>query len=168
LLIVSIGGNIGIDWKSQKFTFGSQRRVRSRSCGDCVRIIISKCTVHFFNFNKNHTSILRQQMVFAEHKIIEIEQIVKSELHSRFKDEIRRSFKDNGFNNMNESDYANYIDERVETLSTLINFKNKKIDFIIKEIYDNAKSVKIRIEQEIKNEEDAFIKDIDKFSKSAE
>lgn len=165
LLIVSIVGNVGIDWKEQKFTFGSKKQPKVRTCGDCIRLLMAKRTGFEVMYNTKHSSILRQQMVFVEHKIIEIEQILAVECSQIFKDEVRRSFKENGFNDMNDQDYTNYIEERSDTLCTLLNTSNKEIPKIIKEIYDNAKSVKTRIDAEIKKLEEDFIADIDKFTK---
>jgi hypothetical protein len=167
LFLVSVFGNIGIDWKEQKFTFGSKKQPKVRTCGDCIKLLMAKRTGFEVMYNTKHSSVLRQQMVFAEHKIIEIEQIIKTEVHINFKDEVRRSFKENGFNDMNDQDYNNYIEERVETLSTLLNSADIKLHSIIKDIYDNAKAVKSRIDLEIKKLEDDFIVDIDNFTKEA-
>lgn len=167
LFLVSVFGNVGIDWKEQKFTFGSKKQPRVRTCGDCIRLLMAKRTGFEVMYNTKHSSVLRQQMIFAEHKIIEIEQIIKTEVRCNFKDELRRSFKENGFNDMNDHDYGNYLDERCETLCNLLNTADKEIPPIIKEIYDNAKAVKSRIDLEIKKLEEDFIVDIDTFTKEA-
>lgn len=167
LFLVSVFGNVGIDWKEQKFTFGSKKQPRVRTCGDCIRLLMAKRTGFEVMYNTKHSSVLRQQMIFAEHKIIEIEQIIKTEVRCNFKDELRRSFKENGFNDMNDLDYRNYLDERCETLCNLLNTADKEIPPIIKEIYDNAKAVKSRIDLEIKKLEEDFIVDIDTFTKEA-
>ena len=167
LFLVSVFGNIGIDWKEQKFTFGSKKQPKVRTCGDCIRLLMAKRIGFEVMYNTKHSNILRQQMIFTEHKIIEIEQIIKSETHLNFKDELRRSFKENGFNEMNDRDYQNYLEERSETLSNLLNTIDIKIPPIIKEIYDNARAVKIRIDLEIKKLEEDFIIDIEDFTKEA-
>lgn len=162
MFLVSVFGNIGIDWKNKKFVFGSQRKTRTRSCNDCISILMAQRTNFETKYNFKRSSCLRQQMIFVEHKIVDIEQITGYELHNRFKDEVRRSFKDNGFEEMNKTDFNNYIQERIETLTTQINNKDEKIKIIIREIYENAKSVKSRINQEmtkLENEFDKFIED---------
>lgn len=167
LFLVSVFGNIGIDWTNKKFTFGSQRTPKARSCADCIRLLMAKRTGFEAIYSLKHTNILRQQMVYAEHKIIEIETLIKNETHASFKDELRRSFKENGFFEMNKSDYTRYIEERTETLTSLLNSTDTKINSIIKDIYDNAKLVKARIDLELKRLEEEFVKDIDSLIKEA-
>ena len=41
------------------------------------------------------------------------------------------------------------MDERIEILSGMINNTSKEIEHIIRDIYDNAKNTKLRIEEEI-------------------
>lgn len=164
LFLVSVFGNVGIDWKNKKFVFGSQKTIRDRSCIDCISILMAQRTNFETKYNFKRNSCLRQQMIFVEHKLVDIEQITGYELHSRFKDEIRRSFKDNGFEEMNKTDYNNYIQERIETLTTQVNCKDEKIKTIIKEMYDNAKSVKSRVHQELIKLETEFDKYINDFT----
>lgn len=160
LLLVSIFGNIGIDWENKKFTFGSRKANRIRTCSDCIRLLMAKRTAFEVIYTTKQTNILRQQMIFAEHKLTEIEHIVKFELRNSIKDEIRRSFKENGFFEMDENDYNEYIKERVDILTTMINSEDIKIPPIIKQMYDNAKNVKTRLDAEIKKLEDDFVSEI--------
>ena len=165
LLIASIMGNIGVDWKEKKFTFGSKKQSKTRSCGDCISLVLAKRIGYESIYWLKQSSILRSQMTFVEHKIVEIEQIVKREITYRLKDEFRRSFKENGFFEMNETDYARYILERSETSLNILNSSDTRIISIIKEIYDNAKSVKTRVDLELKKLEEEFILDIDNLIK---
>ena len=162
LLLISVFGNIGVDLKEKKITFGS---LKKRSCGDCINILMAKRTGFEVMYNTKRMSILRQQMVFVEHKLIEIEQIIGKEIHNRVKDEIRRSFKENGFLEMSETDYDNYLNDRYEVLLPMIDTQDIKIPPIIKDIYTNAKAVKLRVETEIKKLEEDFINDMDEFVK---
>jgi hypothetical protein len=161
LLLVSVFGNIGINLKEKKITFGSQKTPKKRSCSDCINLLMAKRTAFEVMYNTKQTGILRQQMIFAEHKLTEIELITKKENHPSIKDEIRRSCKENGFVEMPIEDYSRYLEERIDTITSLLNTEDPKIPLIIKEIYDNAKRVKIRIEQEIKKLEEDFIKELD-------
>ena len=164
MFLVSVFGNIGIDWTAKKFTFGSQ--TKQRTCSDCIRLLMAKRTGFEVMYNTKHSSILRQQMIFAEHKLIEIEQIISHETRCAFKDELRRSFKENGFQEMNANDYEKYIQERTETLMAMLNSTDIKLPNIIRDIYNNAKSVKARLDLEIKKLEEDFCIEIDQLVKT--
>jgi hypothetical protein len=161
LVVISVVGNIGINWKEKKFTFGQPKPPKVRSCSDCIKLLMAKRTAFEVLYNTKQTSILRQQMVFAEHKLMEIEILTKKEIHPSVKDEIRRSYKENGFVDMNPADYDRYVSERIDTLTSMLNTADIKVPPIIKDIYNNAKNTKIRIDTEIKKLEDDFIKEID-------
>lgn len=78
LVAVSVFGNIGVDWKEKKFTFGHQEQeylststLQKRSCTDCIMLILGKRTIFESTYHTLLSKILRDQMIFAEHKIQE-------------------------------------------------------------------------------------------------
>jgi hypothetical protein len=166
-LLISIFGNIGINLKDKKFTFGQQKQIKFRSCSDCIRLLMAKRTAFESIYYIKQNSILRQQMLYAENKLVEIETILGKLCHPGIKDEIRRSFKDNGFSVMPDENFKKYIEDRKEILFSMLNIPtNDKISYIIKEIYCFAKDVRINLEEEIKRLEENFKKEIDDIGNS--
>ena len=220
LLIISIFGNIGIDWSTKKFTFGQIKNEdndrQKRTCTDCIMLILGKRTIFESVYNSLLNRILRDQMTFAEHKIQEAkylllqsyqndiehfrvgepdlarenkEYIIYQECISNAlesaKDEIRRSFKENGFHTMEDPALKAYLNERCAMIITLVRdylrrtypstgmivpiqdrFKrmdgrniNEIVD-LISDLYINAKTTRVKIEEEIKKQEDTFISEI--------
>ncbi|MCK9429416.1 MAG: hypothetical protein M0R17_05390 [Candidatus Omnitrophica bacterium] len=161
LVIISVAGNVGIDWNNKKITFGSGKN--KRSCADCVNYLLTKRTTFETLYYNKQNSILRQQMIFAEHKLLEMELFVGYEFKCNIKDELRRSFKNNGFAERTPVEYEKYIQERIGSLTTMIAVTHPSFPAIIREIYDHAKDTTLRVESELKKLEKDFIKDVDKF-----
>ena len=149
-----------IDIANKKICFG-----KVRSCGDCIKLMRARQSAFEAAYSLKENSILKQQMIFVEHKLLEIQLITQSEIHFSVKDEIRRSMKENGFFDMNEADYYKYIVDRCETLQLMLNSKDQIIDTIIKEMYDNAISTKSRVQKELIELEVNFIKDLNEIIK---
>lgn len=145
-----------IDFNNKSIKF----RENKRSCRDCFDLLQGMRTSFEISYNLKLNSILRLQMIYAEQKLEEIAVSIRNPIHYSVKDEIRRSFKENGFCEMDESQYNRYLDGRYDYFNIALNNMNEDIKLIIKDIYDNAKSVKIRIENEIKQLEEDFHKKV--------
>lgn len=140
-----------IDWKNKKISFRHQRK---RACKDCIQLLMAKRTAFETLYTTKLNSILRNQMTYAEHKLREIEFIVKYELNNWVHREIKRSMLENGFAYLSDNDYTRYKLDRIDVLYNLINpslTTNPEIDKIIHNIYDYAKVIKINTEKEIKD-----------------
>jgi hypothetical protein len=222
LVIISVFGNVGIDWKSKKFTFGRKEdeeevKDSKRSCSDCIMLILGKRTQFESKYHNLQSRILRDQMTFAEHKIQEAkyfllqtyqqdieyfrqgdpdlvrenkEYLLYQEAVSNAlfdaKDEIRRSFKENGFHTLDDSEFKMYTRDRTQGIITIVRdylrrtypsanmivplqdrFKRmdnrniESIEIMISDLYSNAKTVRNKIEEEIIELEKNFIKEID-------
>lgn len=224
LVIISVFGNIGIDWTSKKFTFGHKEEnkkqpeiINKRSCVDCIMLLLGKRTIFESTYQTLQSKILRDQMTYTEHKIQEIKYLLLQTYQNDInyfregdpdlirenkeytiyqeslsnamhlaKDEVRRSFKENGFHSLGSSEFKVYINEKYQTLITMVReylrrtypssgmivklqdrFKrtdNKdilQIENIISDIYWNAKNTRNKIESEMKILQENFVKDID-------
>jgi len=215
LLLISIFGNIGVDWKEKRFTFGKTGMGSKRSCKDCIMLIVGKRVQFETLYNLKISTILRDQMNYVEHKFQEVtfelentyrddlltynkneckeienkEFILYRELLSNSlfetKDEIRRSFKENGFHDMNDRDFDQYIKDRSTLLLTIARehiqrsypsnmiipiierFKRydivsaKKIEYIIRDIYINAKEIRCRVLKELDELQFKFVDEVD-------
>ena len=196
---------------------------KKRTCGDCVLIIFSIRELYEFQREKLRTNLLRQQMTYVEQKIQEVimflaqnfnddikllgkdatnnKRVSESALYCEslknslleVKDEIRRSFKENGFAAMSEKEYAQYVKEKakilvmsarsylrqycVETDETIIKLKDR-FDKMDKwhfqqfegwafDIFTNAKDLIIETERKRVNLDEKFKKDIDNFVNDA-
>lgn len=190
-------------------------RSLKRSCGDCVLILFAireKYESDIYNVEKH---ILKSQMVYFEQKEIEIVQKftesfrndieLKSDDHtvalkiaqinnyqeamknslSYVKDELRRSFKENGFCDFSDSDYSTYVKSKTKTfisivqsyLSTyytntesLVNMKHRfnklntnEIESIAFDVYNNARAVYKDSKDKIAKLKEEFKADIDAF-----
>jgi len=121
-----------------------------RTCGDCVLILFGIREKYEFERRQIDTNLLRLQMKFAEQKIQEVifflsqsfsediellgsdstnsQRITETALYCEAmknsllatKDEIRRSFKENGFGKFSESEYTHYVKEKTSVLITTI------------------------------------------------
>lgn len=104
------------------------------------------------------------------------------------KDEIRRSFKDNGFNNLKGSEFSWYVKERTQVISSMLTQYMKNIypdrggvlrlskilestenetiflSGIINDIYSYAREVRIETDERIKDMQKEFSIWIDKFT----
>lgn len=120
--------------------------VMKRSCGDCVLLLMAEREKKEILMRRESEKVLKTQMTFVEQKLIEIQtkmcekfnnlidqssSIDKSVQYKLFyglfkdalihiKDEIRRSFKDNGFYEMSGSDFSWYIKDRIQVLTSML------------------------------------------------
>jgi len=123
---------------------------KSRTCGDCVLVLFGIREKYEYQARRIDTNLLRMQMTFAEQKIQEVifflsqsfnedikvygegveydRKATQSALYCEalknsmlsVKDEIRRSIKENGFEDMSESEYAHYVKDKTHTMITII------------------------------------------------
>lgn len=107
----------------------------------------------------------------------------------QIKDEIRRSFKDNGFYDISGSEFSWYVKERTQVISSMLSqymrniypnrggvFKLEKIlrciekdstftAGIINDIYSYAREVRVETDESVKNLQKEFGEWVDKFTK---
>lgn len=189
---------------------------QKRSCGDCVLLIIGEREKYELNIRKESNKILKTQMTFAEQKLIEIQtkitrnmttairrsntsvdELVQYKLIygllkdalSQIKDEIRRSFKDNGFYEINNEDFSSYVKDRAQIITLMLTqfFQNMypirseilDIDSLIKEIekenpflsdvlnevYSYARETKLDCDNKVKTITEQFANWIDSLIK---
>jgi hypothetical protein len=103
------------------------------------------------------------------------------------KDEIRRSFKDNGFSDIDSSDFSEYVKDRIHVILSMLNQhirniypdrggvlevgeilyiiekQNPYISNIINDVYYHAKDIKIEIDGKLEVIKNSFGKWIDSF-----
>ena len=121
-----------------------------RTCGDCVLILFGIREKYEYQSKHIDNNLLRMQMKFAEQKIQEaiffLSQSFSDDIkvmgdgveHDRkvtqaalycealkngilsAKDEIRRSIKENGFENLSENEYSHYVKDKTRTIITII------------------------------------------------
>lgn len=157
ILIVLIA-RPSIDWKNRTVTF----RNNKRSCFDCITMMNAKRTGFEIAYWSKQNCLLRDQMNYAEQKIILIERLVGYEISNIFIKEIRRSMKQNNFGST-PSEFDKYMYDRKEYLLSMLKYKPEQqaeLESIITEIYTNAKEVKERITKDLKDMEYAVIKEI--------
>ena len=214
--IFKIGKNPDIE-KEQIYTSSSPStlNVRKRSCGDCVLVLMAEREKKEIQMRRESDKNLKIQMIFVEQKLIEIQTKIAEEFNSlmdqsvsidksiqyklfyglfkdafiHIKDEIRRSFKDNGFYEMSESDFSWYIKDRIQVIMSMLtqyfrNFYpnndeiielNKIIGIFEKEkpflsdtisnLYCYAREVKIEFNQKIESIKKSFSNWVDNFIK---
>jgi len=118
--------------------------------------------------------------------------LINDAINIRAKDEVRRSFKENGFSEMEGNDFNQYVKNQTKTIMSLIknhiinlyphNCKSVKIkmddiinyvkgnehnfDKVIEEIYQEAKRMKIQDRQLLNKIDIEFEKDINSFVES--
>lgn len=186
---------------------------RKRSCGDCVLLLMTEREKLEFKIRQKTNKIMKTQMTFVEQKLIEIQAytldaitktfnkssqiddavqykliygLLKDALH-KIKDEIRRSFKDNGFWDMEVSEFSSYLKDRTQVLYSMfihyirnmypdkegllssneiiniIESKNNFLANLINDMYMFSRDVKIQTDKEIKQVQQDFSEWIDKF-----
>lgn len=215
ILAISVFGHVAIDWGKRTFSFGEHKEDSGRSCKDCIMLLLAKRTQFEGIYNAKLSTILRDQMNYVEHKLQEItfelentyredllyfrktvdnsmeskefilyQELLRNALYDT-KDEIRRSFKENGFHTMNEDDFDEYVRERSKLLLTIARehiqrnypmnmvipvierfrrydtVSSKKIDQMIRDMYVNAKEVRCRVEGELEELQAKFISEVD-------
>lgn len=185
---------------------------QKRSCGDCILLLMGEREKFEFKIRKETDKIMKTQMTFVEQKLIEIQillldniatkiskdsidesvqykliyGLLRDALHN-IKDEIRRSFKDNGFWELDASDFSIYLRDRAQILSSMliqyirniypdrrgilempkiikiIEEKSSILSDLIHDLYMYSREVKIETDKKIKNIEEEFVKWIDNF-----
>lgn len=188
-----------------------------RPCGDCILILMGEREKFELQMRKERDRVLKTQMVFAEQKIIEMHNTILESVaegirkHSKdpesvnesvqyklaygllkdafmvVKDDVRRSFKDNGFYDYTGTDLSTYIKDRVRTLVSMITqyirniypdrsgifsldditriveIKTPDLSAIISDVYSNAKDVKIESDNKVEEIKNQFGKWVDDF-----
>jgi len=185
-----------------------------RGCGDCILVIMAEREKYELKFRGEKDRVLKTQMVFAEHKIIEIQTLLMKNLLEKIsaatraydesvqyklilgiikdafvtvKNELRRSFKDNGFHDLYGSELSVYtknetngliniiiqhvqniypdndnILEISEIIKTTIAIKSD-IEPIVHDIYTNAKDTKEDVWERIVDIQKQFCDWVDNF-----
>ena len=179
---------------------GTKRK--KRTCGDCVLILFGIREKYDYQIRKLSNELLKKQMTFSEQKIQEVvfylaqsfsedikilgnnftnsQKLRESALYCEalknsllsVKDELRRSFKDNGFSDLSQTELQQYIKNKVDTLITIaraylkhhyveteetivtLDFRFKKMDSchkskiedIVSQMFNKAKDLVIIIE----------------------
>ena len=136
--------------KSIKWIVSKSEKSAKRTCGDCVLILFGIREKYEYEDRRLDSSLLRLQMKFAEQKIQEAifflsqsfsddirilgegedgdKKVIQSALYCEalkngmlsVKDELRRSFKENGFVSFSEREFTHYVKEKTITLLTII------------------------------------------------
>jgi hypothetical protein len=121
-----------------------------RGCGDCILILIGEREKYELNIRKTYNRILKQQMNYVEQKLTEVQTLFSADfmecMHSMTgksnedtyetqyklyygllrdslvsaKDEFRRSFKENGFFELSDSDFTTYVKDKTKNLISLL------------------------------------------------
>lgn len=193
-------------------------RSKKRSCSDCVLLLLGKRERLEHRVEIIENRVLKDQMNFAEQKLIEVQSIslhsyretlktnasqprdldqeqlqyrmyqgILSNALMAVKDEIRRSFKENGFETVSGAEFSNYVKDRVTTLAsigrdyvvnlypyqgTLVSIEERE-DFLEKarsqledicfEVYIKAKEIKLAAKMKVKEMEKEFADEIEEF-----
>ena len=118
-----------------------------RGCGDCILVIMAEREKYELKFRGEKDRVLKTQMIFAEHKIIEIQTLLMRNMLEKIsaaarsydesvqyklilgiikdafvtiKNELRRSFKDNGFHELSGSELSVYTKNETNSLINII------------------------------------------------
>ena len=133
-----------------KWISGKAVKKIKRTCGDCVLILFGIREKYEYEMRRLDTSLLRLQMKFAEQKIQEIifflsqsfaedikiygkesnneRKVIQSALYCEalknsllsVKDELRRSFKENGFGQFSEVEFSHYVKDKTKLMLTMV------------------------------------------------
>jgi len=186
---------------------------QKRSCGDCVLVLMGEREKLEFKVRSKINRIMKTQMTFVEQKLIEIQTSLLNAVSKKIvrgstvdesiqykliygllkdsllkiKDEIRRSFKDNGFWDMDVSDFSYYLKDRTQVLKsmfiqyvqnmypdrggiidacTFIEIIEEQSPFLtglIHDLYMYSRDVKISTDKEVKETQQTFTKWVDEF-----
>ena len=183
-------------------------KLPKRTCSDCILLIMGEREKFELQFRREKDRILKTQMIFAEKKLIEIQILLLTKLSEEvkltpfqhkivhgimrdsfqsIKDELRRSFKDNGFYDLNGVELNSFIKDQSSSIinmmyqyvqnidsDTVIDFdkirnviklNHLELSSIISEMYENAKNAKNEIERRIDSVKEEFGKWVDNFVK---
>ena len=205
--------NLGKKLRERKWL--KQKRL-NRTCGDCILIIFGIREAYETESYKLRNNILRSQMSYFEQKEQELilwltqsyqddieilgkdhEGCEKSEQFSYYqealkcamtvvKDETRKAFKENGFIELSDSEFSNYVKSKLRTLISIaksylstyyiqnsntivtLKYRFEKLDYnrlndIAFDVFGSARSIVKEIENKEKELKDKFKKDIDLF-----
>lgn len=191
---------------------------RKRSCSDCVLLLLGKRERLEHRIELIESRVLKDQMNFAEQKLIEIQSIflqmyretlrtnsgddpdldvinVQYRMYQGIlgnalmatKDEVRRSFKENGFENIGGAEFSTYVKDRVATLisigrdyvlnlypyqgtlvssdeiDTFIDKVKPQLEDVCFEVYIKGKEIKLANRERIKELEKEFADEIEEF-----
>jgi len=144
-LVISIYGKASFKFGKTQIGLGLGIKNRKRSCGDCVILIMDKRETFELEKTKLTNNVLRDQMNFFEQKQIELQTLLLKEFSDKLKDydvekvkdyrlfqglildvfriikdEVRRSFKENGFVTFTDVEFEQYLNIKIQTvISTL-------------------------------------------------
>jgi hypothetical protein len=217
VLLFGLGyiGKVNLKFGRNIISFG---RTPKRSCADCILVLFGKRerleVQRSFFLNR----ILKEQMNFAEQKILEVQSILlaayrdmlskkrtadisSSEENKQYrlyqgilfsalmsiKDELRRSFKENGFENLHGNDFSAYVKSKSMALISigrdhindlypydgmLITNKDRmevlenlmpKFEGMCFDLFSRAKEIKIETKKKASELEQEFANEIDEF-----
>jgi len=211
-------------WMVKLLNLITGNKSKKRTCGDCVLILFGIREKYDYQIRKLEHDLLKKQMTFTEQKLQEVifylaqsfnedikilgddfknyQKIRESALYCEalknslllVKDELRRSFKDNGFLDLSETEFRQYIKNKVDTMITISraylkqhyaeteetivtldhrfkkidSFHKSKIEDVASQIFTKAKDI-VRIIENKKLELDESLKsEIDAFVSNGE
>lgn len=122
---------------------------KKRSCTDCLEIVLSKRDKFDFNKKLREDKILTYRMNYTEEKLLEFENNFLEQFEGRIdefsdsghpnkeieskmfyglfkealykvKKEIRRSYKENGFNELGDIDFLNFVRDKTKVLISIL------------------------------------------------
>lgn len=187
-----------------------------RSCGDCILILMGEREKYELNMRMMSNKTLKNQMNYAEQRLLDIQNILDKCFDARYdsiekpgsyevqyklyyglvstalikiKDEIRRSFKENGFFELSDKDFTEYVRGKLRSLIQMLNRNLKtvypstkdgltisiedilagieihmqELNDIMFDVYVRGKEIVIETENEIKDLENRFSKWVDNF-----
>ena len=193
--------------------------IKKRSCSDCILILMGEREKYEMKIRGVLDRILRNQMVFVEQKLIELQALLNNDFMEEYKklkitsnipieyemvqykafygilidsiakgkDEIRRSFKENGFESLGGTEFSVYVKDKTKSFVALImqNITNlypiqgmivpsdieiakiesatSKVEDIIFEVFVHAKEVKKQADTDAKIYKSEYREWIDKF-----
>jgi hypothetical protein len=215
LLISIYGNAVFSWGKKTRLGFGKNSSgKKERSCKDCVLLILSKKAQHSSIVEKKEASILRDQMNFVEQKMQEVlfgfidsynqqqkevgdvdpirknkeitlySEALKNALF-QVKDEVRRSFKENGFHELKDSDFREYVKDKTRAIISIaknyfinryphqgmqiglserfVKLDEARIEDLTNEVFIKAKEIRNDIDEQIKKLNESFANDMGKF-----
>lgn len=216
VLLVTLGilGKVNVKFGKNIITFG---KIAKRSCGDCILLLMSKRERLDSQRNFVSSRILKEQMNFAEQKIIEVQntlltsyrdilnkksngitgpdenkqyrlyQGILSSAFMAIKDEIRRSFKENGFEHLSGAEFSTFVRAKLGALiaigkshindlypyeGMLVTVDNRmknldamtsKLEDVCFDLFIKAKDIKTDAKKKVESLEKDFSKEIDEF-----
>lgn len=217
-IVLILKGKWLVIMASNKFfgTTFSLPETKKRSCFDCILLINSIREHYEVERNEISDGILKLQMNFAEQKMIEMETMLYSKYMESLsklslpydeeskqsiifygilkdtqriiKDEIRRSFKENGFHTFSGMEFSTYVKVRMSTIKALStqNYMNRypshvmvinkeqlmnmmmlilpQMEDVLYDVYTNAKDIRLVSDKKLKDIKAEFVKKLDEFS----